>query len=396
MADQELLKLLANKKVADAYQYYDASFYKLYLAKISVEALDKIIKDFKTIGEDSVRKFSQQAIQTGYASWSSDTPMKDSVDFCGVEIPISTATTKLTMEALSLLHNFFDTYAQWINAALFGEEAIPIKCVSLKRLADKLPKYSEYEGPFINDLLDTVHQNSFVFISDFNNTLKHRSQLYVSNNINISNAKGSVSIPDFAKDGRLHSKKEVLDAIKTSLNYCKKKLDDSRTYIIAYYSTNKCRYVGHRIYNPTEFALFDSREDFEHMRNVKNHYVYLEVDPKSVKSEYQIMITYDTTDSKDGRIQLYNTPYPIIMLREPETHKIFGVIRPENPDICKIEDEYGIIYRKYLPDTKSYTSDMYNAVFKDRFTYHPMLGHMEVTYLNESADDSKKEGNINI
>ena len=48
MTNIELLKLLKEKKVADAFQYYAACSYKLYLAQVSCEALDKVINDFET------------------------------------------------------------------------------------------------------------------------------------------------------------------------------------------------------------------------------------------------------------------------------------------------------------------------------------------------------------
>ena len=56
MTDQEFLKLLKDKKVADAYQYYDSSRYKLALARISYEALDKIINNYFETGKNPFKK----------------------------------------------------------------------------------------------------------------------------------------------------------------------------------------------------------------------------------------------------------------------------------------------------------------------------------------------------
>ena len=56
MTDQEFLKLLKDKKVADAYQYYDSSRYKLALARISYEALDKIINNYFAIKINYIMK----------------------------------------------------------------------------------------------------------------------------------------------------------------------------------------------------------------------------------------------------------------------------------------------------------------------------------------------------
>lgn len=123
MTNIEPLKLLKENKVADAFQYYEACSYKLYLAQVSCEALDKVINDFETNGANAVKQVFQDALRTGTGSYK---PMRETVDFCGIEISFSTATTKLTMEVMSLLHNFFDGFAQWINSSLFAEKALPI------------------------------------------------------------------------------------------------------------------------------------------------------------------------------------------------------------------------------------------------------------------------------
>ena len=104
MTDHEFLKLLKDKKVADAYQYYDSSRYKLALARISYEALDKIINNYFETGKESIQKVFSDAIETGKGEYR---PHSESVNFCGIEIGVSTAMNKLTMEILSLLHNFF-------------------------------------------------------------------------------------------------------------------------------------------------------------------------------------------------------------------------------------------------------------------------------------------------
>ena len=167
MTNQEFLKLLKEKKVADAYQYFEACEYKLYLAGISVNALDKIINDYKVEGSNAASQMFEDAVQRG----KNDVRLlQDSqIDFCGIEIPVSTAMTKLTMEALSLLHNFFDTYAQWINLVLFGEQALPTKSVSINRVIQKLQQYPEYTGQFITDLsnvTDKSNPTDYHYISD--------------------------------------------------------------------------------------------------------------------------------------------------------------------------------------------------------------------------------------
>ena len=392
MTNIELLKLLKEKKVADAFQYYEACSYKLYLAQVSCEALDKVINDFETNGANAVKQVFQDALRTGTGFYK---PMRETVDFCGIEIPFSTATTKLTMEVMSLLHNFFDGFAQWINSSLFAEKALPIGKVSLTRVIRELDNYPEYVGQFIADLKDVPNKDIYKYIADFNNILKHRSQIHVSNKINIFTAKGSVAIPDFSKDGQPHPQQEVIDAIHDGFDFCKKLLTDSTLFIESFYARNENNYTEHRFYNPKQFLMFESQDDYANMKNPKNHYAYLEVDPSCVSSEYDIMVALDTTDKEDGRVDLYNSPYPIIMLRERGTSNIVGILKPDDNESLRARDEHPLEYRKYLPTTAGYEIEMFKAVCEGEYKFYPLLGDYEIYILTEEKNSSEKTSDVN-
>ena len=388
MTNLEFLKLLKDKKVADAFQYYEACIYKLYLAQISCEALDKVIDDFETSGANAVKQVFQDALRTGTGSYKS---MRETVDFCGIEIPISTATTKLTMEVMSLLHNFFDVFAQWINSSLFAEKALPIGKVSLTRVIQELGNYPEYKGQFITDLIDVPNKDTYKYIADFNNILKHRSQIHVSNKINMFTAEGSVAIPDFSKDGRPHPQQEVIDAIHTGFNFCEKLLTDSALFIETFYAGNDNNYTEHRFYNPKQFLMFESQDDYANMRNPKNHYAYIEVDTATISSEYDIMVALDSTDKEDGQVDLYNSPYSIIMLRERGTSNIIGILKPDDNESFKAKDEHPIEYRKYLPTTVEYEIEMFKAVCEGEYKFYPLLGEYEIYILTDEENNAAEK-----
>lgn len=396
MTNIAFLKLLKDKKVADAFQYYEACIYKLYLAQISCDALDKVINDFETGGANAVKQVFQDALRTGTGSYK---PMRETVDFCGIEIPISTATTKLTMEVMSLLHNFFDVFAQWINSSLFAENALPIGRVSLTRVIQELCNYPEYNGQFITDLIDVPNKDIYKYIADFNNILKHRSQIHVSNKINMFTAEGSVAIPDFSKDGRPHPQQEVIDAVHAGFDFCEKLLTDSTLFIESFYTGNDNNYTEHRFYNPKQFLMIESQEDYENKRNPKNHYAYIEVDPACILSEYDIMIALDSTDKEDGRVDLYNSPYSIIMLREKSTSNIVGILKPDDNESLKARDEHPIEYRKYLPITAGYEIEMFKAVCEGEYKFYPLLGDYEINILTEeeiNAAGETSDGSVDI
>jgi len=76
----------------------------------------------------------------------------DNVDYFGVQMNVTSVMDKLTMEIMGLLHNFFDTYAQWLNSSLLGEEALQIKRATLVNISQKLVSYTEYAGAFVTKL----------------------------------------------------------------------------------------------------------------------------------------------------------------------------------------------------------------------------------------------------
>lgn len=395
MTDQEFLKLLKDKKVADAYQYYDSSRYKLALARISYEALDKIINNYFEMGKESIENFFTDAIETGKGEYRS---YSESVNFCGIEIGISTAINKLTIEIISLLHNFFDTYAQWINASMMGENALKISRVSLKNVEKEIINYPEYTSQFITNFCDIVNKPDYLYISDFNNTLKHRSQIYVENSINLFTTEGSVAIPDFEKDGRIYSKEEVLDVLKSALEFCENQLCDSRNFIENYYLNADCLHVAHRIYNPKTYLFYKSKKDIDDGRVPINHYYYIEVDSTNLLTEYHIMLTMDKVDNKveDGKIELYNSPYPIIMLREKNKENIIGIMKPEDGEIYKTKDLHSLCYRKYVVQTTDFETEQIRAICMGEFQYFPYLSDVTIGYGIEDVtkDESNEDNDI--
>ena len=378
-----LYKLLKDKKVVDSYQFYTSCEYKLYFAEISFQALQNIIDKYQLTETERVNKVFFDAVSTGVGKYVAH---DDNIDYFGVQMNVTSVMDKLTMEIMGLLHNFFDTYAQWLNFALLGEDALPIKKSTLVNIAQKLTSYPEYSGGFIAKLLTIPNDNKYLYIADFNNTLKHRYQIYIKNRFDILSATGNVSIPPFAKDGRVHLKKDALDVLKESLDYCRGLLNDSRTFIEQYYSTNENNYVTHRVYNPQTFLLFETEEDYKAMRSPKNHYYYIEVDPANIPDIVQTMLCCDRmniTDDEEKSLDCYNSPYEIIMMRESGTDKIVGILKPDDTEIYKLNDEHELKYRQYFSVTSGYEHEMFMAICEEKFNYYPYLSNLTIEVLKD-------------
>lgn len=373
------MKLLKDKKVADAYQYFEASAYKVYLAELSYSALEKVIAQYQENEKMIVEKLFEDVQTTGKGLYKAHA---NCVDYFGIQVSPTVIMDKLTMEIMSLLHNFFDTFAQWINASLFAEDGIPMERVSLSKVLSKLASFPEYSGPFITTISSLTSSAEYEYISDFNNTLKHRRQIYVDNRFDLLSIKGSVSVPEFTKDGRPHVKEDALTVLKEKIDFCTALLNSSKIYVENYYASSHNLHVGHRFENPDTYLFFDSKEDFVAMRSPKNHYYYIEIDPSNILNEYHFILCCDRMDgSQDERIEFFNCPYSIIMLREKGTQKIIGILKPEDGETWTINDERELAYRKYSAVLTGYEHEVFSSICSDdTFHYYPFLSNMTGYY----------------
>ena len=180
----------------------------------------------------------------------------------------------------------------------------------------------------------------------------------------------------------MHIKEDVLDVVSTILDYCKKLLNDSQTYVENYYKNNNCNYVEHRIYNPQTYMFFENEEDYKQLKNAKNHYHFIEVDANNIFPQYQIMLVCDGSEAdndEDKRIEMFNSVYPIIMLKDCN-NEIVGILKPEDNETYKLRDEHNLIYRKYRSITSDYRQDMFNAICSGEFHYYPYLSNATFCY----------------
>lgn len=392
MNDYKFMKLLKDKKVADAYQYYEASDYKIELATLSYYALEKVITQYQENEKAYIEKVYEDAVITGEGAYEVH---DDCVDYFGIQVSPTVMMDKLTMEILSLLHNFFDTFAQWINASFFAEDGIPMEKVSLSKVIDKLASFPEYSGLFIDEINSLASSPEYEYIADFNNTLKHRRQIYIDNKFDILAVKGNVGIPEFTKDGRIHVKKDALTAIKGKIDFCANLLTSSKLYIESYYNSSDNLHVSHRFENPNTYLFFESKEDFESMKSSKNHYYYIEVDPSKILDEYHFILCYDKMDgSNDERIDFFNSPYSIIMLRENGTQNIVGILKPEDGEKRTIEDSRELAYRKYTAVISGYEHEMFTSICsKDAFNVYPFVSNIKATYVLPKSEEEQENPN---
>ena len=176
MTNYEYQKLLKDNYIIDSYQFYSTCNFKLFSVKTSFQALELIIENQLKNHKDEMSKIFDTLHKTGKASICANA---DKIDFCGIELDRNLAINKFTIEIFSIVHSFFDTYAQWINSTLYADDALKINDVSLHKVVNRISDFQEYSGGFVEMIKKVPQNEEYRFISDINNIVKHRHQIYI-------------------------------------------------------------------------------------------------------------------------------------------------------------------------------------------------------------------------
>lgn len=143
--------------------------------------------------------------------------------------------------------------------------------------------------------------------------------------------------------------------------------------------------------------FFENKEDYLQMKNIKNHYHYIEVDPTNIAAEYQIMLVCDRMDSdqENRSLGLFNSVYPIIMLRESGSDKIVEILKPEDTETFSFNDAHNLRYRKYIPTLSGYEREMFNEICQGTFHYYPYLSDSTVIIASDDSVVDATQGENN-
>jgi hypothetical protein len=378
LTEYDFISLLKSKKVVDAFQFYTTCRFKIDSSSISYSALQRLVNEYLSNSQQERDEMFSEAISKGKASICTKS---DDVDFLGVSVPRCLVIDKLTIEIFSLLHSFFDTFAQWLNAVLFAEDSLPLKEVSSYSVVRKFDSFDEYQAPFITNCKSVTDKPEYCYISDINNVMKHRYQIFTKSKFDLFEGTGNVSLPKFQKDHNTYTDKDLLQIISSCIDFCKTLLDDSYNYVVNFYKSNDNKHIEHRIYNPKTFMLFESHEDYSKLKNVKNSIHYIEVDSTNILSEYQIMLYRD--DKEGETISLYNSSYSIIALRDSSSEDYVGIMKPSDQISITFDDGRILEYRKYSVSTHNYEFELFNEMVNQNFEYYPYLSDCKILIANE-------------
>ena len=122
-------------------------------------------------------------------------------------------------------------------------------------------------------------------------------------------------------------------------------------------------------------------------------YHYIEVDAANIQDSYQVLLVCDRMNgSEEESIEVFNSPYPIIMLRDSASERIVGIMKPDDGVSLSIKDEKEVYYRKYTPQTTGYEHEMFMAICQDEpFHYYPFLSDMTGGYALPEHDENEQD-----
>lgn len=174
----------------------------------------------------------------------------------------------------------------------------------------------------------------------------------------------------------------MVGLLKRKIDFCSSVLDDSKTYIETFFANVDNQHVTHRLYNPKTYLFFEGEDAYKAMCSPVNHYHYIEVNAADIQDSYQVLLACDRMNgSEEESIEVFNSPYSIIMLRDSASEKIIGIMKPDDGISVDIKDEKEIYYRKYTPQTNGYEHEMFMAICRDEpFQYYPFLSDMTGGY----------------
>lgn len=372
----EFIKLLADKKLLDSVQFIHSTEFKLYSSKLSIDALKRLFNDQIELNAAERNAMLEKAIETGQAELRSK---KDDINYFGESIGRSIIIDKLVIEIFSVLHSFFDNMAQVINAILFAENGIELLGkVSYPAIVRKMPNFPEYNGSVIDSVLNAMTKDEYIYISDFNNIVKHRHQIFVHGKFNLFNGESTLVTEKFHKDDNFHDTTEALIIIDECYDFCNDLFYSFIDYCEMYYTTNENNYIDGRLYNPKTELSFETKEDAMAMKNVKKSIHYIELDSLNLKPEYKVLLVKPNDDIE--RFEIYNSTYDFIAVRDKVTKKNLAYLMPVDDDEYKMDDGRLVTYRKYNLETVNFEFEIAKKTAEPNIKVYPLLSDVDIKF----------------
>lgn len=226
--DMNLLKkALATHKVYDAWQYVESLRETTGYMKASYEMLVKVYNHRIDTLAEVERSILSEAHKTGKASYNTRDLNQTNLDIGGYEIDDAFFLRKTSIEFFHYARISMDVLFQIVNAALLGDDAIPVEDKGLlKKLHTKLatkPEFATLLQLMDNNKNDVCYQ----YLMAFDNYMKHIKTILVTvkNSILIGN-QNVFRINAFSYGGVEYAEEDALAKTREIHDYVVKTLDE--------------------------------------------------------------------------------------------------------------------------------------------------------------------------
>jgi hypothetical protein len=236
----DTLQLLFDAKVCDSIQFFEASITKLQFAKIECQAIFNLEKVLQTDNEAWRRELFTKKYATNFK-------VVD-VDYFSIKLDYKIIKQKLVYNFFHYLHGLFDTSAQFINKSLLADKQKKIDDVSMKSIKKELSKFPEFVS-IHNFIEETMNEQDFQYIEDFNNINKHQYSLELFTSISINDGTIDSQIPSFEKKENKHDVVDLNKKIDQSLNYAINYVHSLCEQVFAYIKTHQSSYNKFRYHS---------------------------------------------------------------------------------------------------------------------------------------------------
>jgi len=352
----ELERLLADKKVYNAWQYVTSLCENIGYMNMSYNLLKSVFEHRKSTYEEIGNEIMQEAFAHPgeAASLTTEHIKRTNLDIAGYIVDDVAFLRKTTVEFFHYARISIDLLIQITNAALFGDDAFDVMDMGLiRKVTSELSSnyahlYSLFDGIF-ND-------QNYKYLSAFDNYLKHIKTVLVkvANSIIIGN-KNDFIIDTFVYKNTRYPAYDALTQVESIRSSVLSWIDTVLSEVYSQIPNGKS--TSKRIQS-IHFEQFAKKDENSNVVESITFFIDVETDLSELPSEISV---YPLIKKPNGDIYSFDFKFEEIFIRRKNDKKIIGIAKIKNGFDT---NEFYRIYTVSSCDEKAYFQYLISFKFK--------------------------------
>lgn len=334
MEFEDLQRVCFQNKVMDCLQFFESAVNYLHHAGIHSKAFLGI----KEKERQAYTEWSKKLINEGSISYF---PMA-TVPFFDIPIPSEYAFNIITRGFFQSLNSYVDSYSQFLNRAVLGNEAFPLEKTNPEDVAKKLKEIAQ-SAPNLKKVLSTIidltKTHEYKYLTALNNVMKHHYVVDISTITDLSDGQYNVKIKGFRYKTVHYQQKELQDVLINNLTVIMEFHQNCTNAVIEFLNS----VVSHP-YTENRFQELEFANEFYEADGKREctyiQYLTIDFDPACVDC-FQILSVVED----NGRYNIKNSISDVIVLRN-YNRVILGVLNAVE-DLPDEDDVQLFTYRRY-------------------------------------------------